>query len=38
VDPIFRKNGQTVIPLKIGGTRNAPAFGMDVKRVLRPAR
>ena len=35
VDPLFRKNGQTVIPLKISGTRNAPAFGMDVKRVLR---
>ena len=30
VDPLFRKNGQTVIPLKIGGTRSAPSFGMDV--------
>lgn len=37
VDPIFRKNGQTVIPLKINGTRSDPSFGMDVRRVLKPA-
>jgi len=35
VDPLFRKNGQTVIPLKIGGTRSAPSFGMDVGRVFK---
>lgn len=33
-DPFFRKNGKTVIPLKVGGTRNAPAFGLDVKKAL----
>jgi hypothetical protein len=35
VDPMFRKNGQTVIPLKIGGTRSAPSFGMDVRRLFK---
>ena len=35
VDPLFRKNGQTVIPLKIGGTRSAPSFGMDVGRLFK---
>jgi hypothetical protein len=34
-DPLFRQNGHTVVPIKITGTRNAPAFGMDVRRVLR---
>jgi hypothetical protein len=34
VDPLFRKNGQTVIP-KIGGTRSAPSFGMDVGRLFK---
>ena len=38
VDPLFRKNGQTVIPLKINGTRNDPSFGMDIRRVLKPGR
>jgi hypothetical protein len=33
-DPFFRKNGKTVIPLKVAGTRNAPAFGVDVKKAL----
>ena len=35
-DPIFRKNGRTVVPLSINGTRNSPHFGLDVRRVLRP--
>jgi hypothetical protein len=35
VDPLFRKDGRTVIPIKISGTRNAPSFGMDVRRVFR---
>lgn len=35
VDPLFRRDGRTVIPLKISGTRNDPQFGMDVKRVLK---
>ena len=34
VDPVFRKNGQTVIPLKITGTPSEPLFGMDVRRVF----
>ncbi|MEO8256773.1 MAG: AsmA-like C-terminal region-containing protein [Acidobacteriota bacterium] len=29
MDPIFQKNGRTVIPIKITGTRQAPAFGLD---------
>jgi hypothetical protein len=35
VDPLFRKNGRTVVPLKISGTRNDPHFGLDVRRALR---
>jgi hypothetical protein len=34
-DPLFRQNDQTVVPIKISGTRNAPAFGMDVRRVFK---
>jgi hypothetical protein len=34
-DPLFRRDGQTVVPIKISGTRKAPAFGMDVRRVFR---
>jgi hypothetical protein len=34
VDPIFRRDGRTVIPIKISGTRNQPSFGLDVKRVF----
>jgi hypothetical protein len=35
VDPMFRKDGRTVIPIKIGGTRDEPSFGMDARRVFR---
>jgi len=35
VDPLFRKDGRTIIPIKISGTRNDPSFGMDVRRVFR---
>jgi hypothetical protein len=35
VDPLFRKDGRTIIPIKISGTRNEPSFGMDVRRVVR---
>jgi hypothetical protein len=35
VDPLFRKDGRTVIPIKISGTRNEPSFGMDVRRAFR---
>jgi hypothetical protein len=34
VDPLFRRDGRTVVPITISGTRNDPAFGMDVKRVF----
>ena len=29
VDPFFRKNGKTEIPIKITGTRKEPSFGLD---------
>ena len=35
VDPWFRRNGKTVVPLRIEGTRAAPKFGVDVGRALR---
>jgi hypothetical protein len=37
VDPLFKqKNGSgSAIPIKIGGSRNAPDFGLDVRRVFR---
>jgi hypothetical protein len=31
VDPFFRKDGATVIPFKISGTRSAPSFGLIIK-------
>ena len=34
-DPLFRDNGQTVVPIRISGTRSAPAFGMDIGRVFK---
>jgi hypothetical protein len=34
VDPLFRKDGRTVVPLRITGTRSDPQFGVDVKRVF----
>lgn len=33
-DPLVRKNGKTVIPLKISGSRSDPHFGVDVKKVM----
>jgi hypothetical protein len=33
-DPIFRRNGKTVVPLKIAGSRNDPKFALDYKRVF----
>ena len=37
VDPLFKgKNGSgSAIPIKISGSRNAPDFGLDVRRVFR---
>ncbi|HEX4348311.1 MAG TPA: hypothetical protein VHZ73_12115 [Vicinamibacterales bacterium] len=34
VDPLFRRDGKTFVPLKITGTRSDPSFGLDMKRVL----
>jgi hypothetical protein len=31
VDPFFRKDGATVIPIKIEGTRSSPSFGLNLK-------
>jgi hypothetical protein len=33
-DPLFRKNGQTVVPLRITGTRDKPKFAVDFGRVF----
>ncbi len=40
VDPIFRQKDGTgsAIPIQISGTRNAPAFGLDVGRVFKSGR
>ncbi len=37
VDPLFKQKGGTgsAIPIKISGSRNAPEFGLDVRRVFR---
>ena len=35
VDPLFRRKGKTVVPLKISGSRSAPKFGVNVGRVIR---
>ncbi len=37
VDPIFRQKDGTgsAMPIKISGTRNAPAFSLDVRRVFK---
>jgi len=32
VDPFFRKNGKTELPIKISGTREQPSFGLDFHR------
>lgn len=34
-DPLFRRDGRTVVPLRVNGTRSDPKFGLDMKRVLR---
>jgi hypothetical protein len=34
-DPLFRRNGLTVVPLKVDGTRDQPHFGLDLKRVFK---
>jgi hypothetical protein len=36
VDPVFRKKGAgALVPLKIGGTRDKPQFGLDVGKVFK---
>jgi hypothetical protein len=34
VDLLFRRNGRTLVPLTISGTRTNPKFGLNVKRAL----
>jgi hypothetical protein len=35
-DGLFRKDGAgAVLPIKIGGTRDAPKFGLDVGKVIK---
>ena len=34
VDPLFRRGGRTVVPIRITGPRNEPSFGLDVRRVF----
>jgi hypothetical protein len=34
IDPLFRRDGRTVVPLRITGTRRSPSFGLDVRRVF----
>jgi len=31
-DPFFRKNGATVLPIKVTGTRDQPSFGLELRR------
>jgi AsmA-like C-terminal region len=35
IDPLFRREGRTVVPIRITGTRDRPSFGLNVKRVLK---
>jgi len=36
VDPLFARDGMgTVLPIRIGGTRSDPAFGLDVKSAIK---
>ncbi|HWW85510.1 MAG TPA: AsmA-like C-terminal region-containing protein [Vicinamibacterales bacterium] len=35
VDPFFRKNGTSQLPIRIRGTRSDPSFGLDVRRVFK---
>jgi hypothetical protein len=35
LDPMFKRDGRTVIPIKITGTRHDPSFGLDKGRLLR---
>ena len=39
VDPMFRKKGAgALVPIKIGGTKDKPAFGLDVGKVFKRSR
>jgi hypothetical protein len=33
-DPLFRRQGQTVVPIRISGSRREPKFGVDFGRVF----
>ena len=36
VDPLVRRDGQTVVPITVGGTVEKPSFRLDVKEALLP--
>jgi hypothetical protein len=36
VEPLFRRDNVTVVPITIGGTVDQPKFGLDVKRAFTP--
>lgn len=35
VDPLFRREGRTVVPITVGGTVDEPKVGLDVGRTIR---
>jgi hypothetical protein len=35
IDPIFEKDGRTVIPIKISGARQNPSFGFDARGLFK---
>jgi hypothetical protein len=37
VEPLFRRDNVTVVPITIGGTVDQPKFGLDVKRAFTPS-
>jgi predicted nuclease with RNAse H fold len=37
VDPLFRRRGSSVLPIKVTGTIEDPSFGLDSRRLLSPA-
>jgi hypothetical protein len=35
LDPIFERDGRTVVPIKISGTRQNPSFGLDARGLFK---
>jgi hypothetical protein len=36
IEPVFRRNGVTVIPITVGGTVKEPKVGLDLARAFTP--